>query len=183
MISLGCSSDSDSNQDLDNDFGNFNFTMEDYFAFRDFNESGADWDEFINNDGSITYSLSSEVERVGNNPLFAQDRILIIFSFTVNSPIQVNQVIPIQNIDIFLNLPHNDLNYDPIIGCNRVKLIKKTTSSGFLKITEIDNSEEFIYGEFDFIGLGNADSGGGCQNYPQTQNFNIIDGTFKAFIW
>jgi hypothetical protein len=180
----GCSSDSDNNQDIDFDLGYMNFKLENYFNFEDV-FLGPQWYEYINNDGSVTHTLSCFVGRVGNNPLFSQDFISVDISFTLNGPLQVNQIIQLNNISIDFPLPHNNLNYDIADYCSNLYLYKDNLSTGFLKITQIDNANGFIYGEFKFNNLKRDDlpanplTNEPC-DFPSQQNYNIINGSFKA---
>jgi hypothetical protein len=177
---IGCSSDSDSNQDSDFELGYMNFKLVNYFDFTDEEVFvGTQWSEFINNDGSVTHTINSTVQRVGNNPLFQQDFILVDFEFTVNSPLQINQIIQINNISLSFPLPYNNLNYDFLDFCSYLSLEKQNTTTGFVKITQIDNENGFLFGEFKFENLKNGNSG--CSNSPSQQNFSIVDGSFKAY--
>lgn len=186
---LGCSSEDASSEDGSN-LGYLKFGVQGGFDFETVSELG--WNDCqlsveINNNGTKKYTIGSPVKRVGSNPLFEQDFIMINFQFDSDEDIQVNQVIPIQNISdassdnyLTLNLPYNNNNYD-LTGCN-LELEKQLTSVGFLKITQISN--DFVYGEFQFSNLQNLGGedllGNQCQNYPSQQNYNIINGTFKA---
>jgi hypothetical protein len=111
--------------------------------------------------------------------------ITIVFEFDLNGDIQVNQMVQIENISDpmigdDLDLPYNNDNYDPT-GCN-LELKKQSTSTGFIKVTKITN--DFVYGEFQFSNLRNLGLRDlnltACQKYPTQQNYNIINGTFKA---
>lgn len=176
-----CGSESENNPDLDFDKGYMNFKLVDFFNFTDEDVFvGTQWIEYINNDGSVTHEIQSEVQRVGNNPLFEQDQIGVYIDFTVNNPLQVNQIIPISDITVYFPLPHNNLNYDDDY-CSYIELLKQSTTTGFVKITQIDNENGYLYGEFKFENLKKNSSGSGCENYPTQQNFKIIDGTFKAY--
>lgn len=142
-------------------------------------------DKYINNDGSIDYSIDGLMYRLGNNPIFEQDAISFQMSFTLPNEIQVNQIIQINNLELFGWFPYNNDNFNNLNStlCS-LELEKQQSSTGFLKITEI--TEDYISGEFEFNNLKN--NGGinqltsqPCPNYPSQQNYNIINGSFTAF--
>ncbi|WP_297868492.1 hypothetical protein [uncultured Flavobacterium sp.] len=176
---IGCSSES--NDLIDDTDIVMNFEIPNNFNY----EGVPLTDKYINNDGSIDYSISGLVQRVGSNPLFQQDSYVeLSMGFTLDSEIQVNQIIQIQNFNsIGGRFPYNDNNFSGIDFC-ALELEKQQSSTGFLKITEI--TEDYIRGEFQFNNLNNT---GGvnpltsqpCPNYPSQQNYNIINGSFTAF--
>lgn len=183
LLLSGCSSD-DTTSSNNYDFGTIHFTLEGYHSFSNSDDIGCEFITYINNNGTKTYTISSLIERVGNNPIFEQDLILFDFEFTQVGDIQVGQTIAINNMDNFtFLLPYNNNNSSYLINCNQIELVKQSSSSGQIIITQIDN--DFVYGDFEFNNLNN---GGGvdyngnhpCSNYPSQQNFNIINGTFKA---
>ena len=186
---LGCSNNGTSSGTGSN-LGELKFGVEGGFNFETVDDFG--WNDCqlsveLNNNGTKKHKIMSIVKRIGNNPLFQQDMITIVFEFDLNGDIQVNQMVQIENIsdpmigdDLDLDLPYNNDNYDQT-GCN-LELEKQSTSTGFIKVTKITN--DFVYGEFQFSNLRNL---GGrdlnlnvCPNYPTQQNYNIINGTFKA---
>lgn len=180
---LGCSSGS-SNDNIDLGYmkfelqNTFNFSDEDVFV-------GTQWSEYINNNGTVTHTISSSVSRVGDNPLFSQDFIDFRFNFTVSGPLTVNQIIPINSIVFENSLPYNNNNYDITDLCSILHLVKQNTTTGFVKITQIDNENGYLKGVFEFNGLKNNGGtniqGNPCQNYPSQQNYNIINGQFYAY--
>jgi hypothetical protein len=188
-ILFGCSADDTSSED-DSNLGYLKFGVQGGFNYETAEELGwndCQFDVNLNNDGTKKYTIISAIKRVGNNPLFEQDLILVNFEFDLNEDIQINQIIPIENIsdgvidnNLNLTLPYDNDNYD-YIGCN-LELEKQSTSTGFLKITQITN--DYVYGEFQFSNLQNLGGynlfGTQCQNYPTQQNYNIVNGTFKA---
>jgi hypothetical protein len=185
---LGCSSDDSTNVNS-YDFGTMNFTLEGYYSFSTFDDTGCYIDRTLNNDNTKTYWISSFMRRDGNNPIFEQDVILPDFRFTIPNDIVVNQIIPISSLNIGnpsnLELPYNNNNFNLSTAfnfCDRLELKINANSTGSLKITQIDN--DFVYGNFEFNNLNNVGgfdfNGNPCSNYPSQQNFNIINGTFKA---
>ena len=185
---LGCSS-VDSTSVNSYDFGTMNFTLEGYFSFSAFDDIGCDIDRTLNNDNTKTYWISSYMRRDGTNPIFEQDDILTDFRFTIPNDIVVNQIIPISSLNIGnpanLELPYNNNNFNLSTlsnFCDRLELKINANSTGSLKITQINN--DFVYGTFVFNNLSNIGgddfNGNHCSNYPSQQNFNVINGTFKA---
>jgi hypothetical protein len=180
IIISGCSSDS-ANPDDDLNFDS-------YMRFEipnNFNYEGTPTiiSEYTNNNGSFDYEISGFIERVGNNSLFDQDIIPFYIDFTLSNEIQVNQVIQIQNLDSQGgSFPYNNNNFSYPEFCS-LELQTQPSSTGFVKITQI--TEGYIKGEFEFYNLKNF---GGtnpltsepCPNYPNQQNYNIVNGSFKA---
>ena len=188
---IGCSSDNTTGSS-NYDSGSMNFTLEGYFSFSTFDDdlNGCDIDRTLNDDNTKTYSIFAIMRRDGNNPIFEQDVILADFSFIIPNEVVVNQIIPISSLSIGnldnLNLPHNNNNFNLNTAfdfCDRLELEININSTGSLKITQID--DDFVYGEFEFnnlinVGGFNPFNGNPCPNYPSQQNYNIINGTFKA---
>jgi hypothetical protein len=179
-ILLGCSSDSsNSEDDLDLDYF-MRFEIPNNFNYK---ESITIVSEYLNNDGSINYNFTAILKRVGSNPLFEQDVITFDIDFTLDNEIQVNQIIQIQNLNsIGGSFPYNNNNFSAPEFC-ALELESQPSSTGFVKITQI--TEDYIKGEFEFYNLKN--SGGTnpltsepCPNYPNQQNYNIVNGSFKA---
>jgi hypothetical protein len=177
FLFLGCSSES--NDLIDDTDIVMRFEIPNNFIY----EGVPLTDKYINNDGSIDYSIDGLMSRVGNNPLFEQDAISFQMSFTLTNEIQVNQIIQINNLEPSGDFPYNNENFNIMNFC-ALELEKQQSSTGFLKITEI--TEDYIRGEFEFNNLKNY---GGvnpltsqpCPNYPSQQNYNIINGNFTAF--
>jgi hypothetical protein len=188
LLLSGCSSDDTTNVN-NYDFGTMNFTLEGYYSFSAFDDVGCDISRTLNNDNTKTYWISAYMRRDGNNPIFEQDEILPDFRFTIPNDIVVNQIIPISSLNIGnptnMELPYNNNNFNINTSfnfCDRLELKINASSTGSLKITQIDS--DFVYGEFEFNNLNNVGgvdfNGNPCSNYPSQQNFNIINGTFKA---
>lgn len=180
LILTGCSSD---NTTENYEFVFFNFSLDGYFTFSS-PDYGAYISKYLNNDNTIKYTINSIVVRNGNNPVYSQDAILPSFTFNTTSEIAVNQIIPITAFTYtneFIILPHNNNNFNGQTAtnfCDQLNLKIVSTSTGTLKITQIDN--DFVYGEFSFQNLKNSFTGSSCTNYPTSQFFSISSGTFKA---
>ena len=179
VIILGCSSESGSSEeDLEFDYY-MRFEIPNNFSYDGF----ASFDKYINNDGSLDYEITGFLKRVGSNPIFEQDGIPFFIDFTLDNEIQVNQVIEIQNLDSPSgSFPYNNNNFSTPEFCS-LQLEYQPSSTGFLKITQI--TEDYVKGEFKFYNLKN--SGGTnlftfepCPDYPSQQNYNIVNGVFKA---
>ena len=143
------------------------------------------YSSYLNNNGSKTHTLSSFVNRFGDNPLFLQDGISFEINFTTSADLQVNQIVQINGINSFsVFLPYSsDGNYSQTSNfCNSLQLEQNTTSAGYIKITQI--TDDYVYGEFQFNNLlnvgGTSMLGSICPNYPNQQNYNILNGTFQA---
>lgn len=180
---LGCNSEDNSNS-YDN--GNLNFEIENVFSFKN-SDIGCEFITYINNNGTKTYTISSLIERVGNNPIFEQDLINFEFEFTQVGDIQVGQTIAINNMDNFtFLLPYNNNNFTYSINtiCDKLELVKQSSSFGQIIITQI--TDDFVFGTFVFNNLSNIGGenvfGTPCPNYTSQQNFNIINGSFKGAI-
>ena len=188
LLLSGCSSD-DTTSSNNYDFGTMNFTLEGYYSFSAFDDVGCEIDRTLNNDNTKTYWISAYMRRNGNNPIFEQDEILPDFRFTIPNDVVVNQIIPISSLNIGnpanIELPYNNNNFNINTAfnfCDRLELKINANSTGSLKITQIDN--DFVYGDFEFNNLNNVGgvdfNGNPCSNYPSQQNFNVLNGTFKA---
>ncbi len=174
---------SSSDNAVANDFGNMNFTLDGYFTFSS-PDYDSNIDRYLNNDNTKKYTISSLLQRNGNNSTFSQDAISADFTFTIPNDITVNQIIPItafSYVNEFIILPHNNNNFNGQTAtnfCDQLDLKIVATTTGTLKITQIDN--DFVYGEFSFQNLKNNNAGISCSSYPSSQYFNISNGTFKA---
>lgn len=180
---LSCSSE-DAENINDFDLGNLNFELQNVFNFRN-TDLGCDFNKYVNNNGTNTFTIHSFIERVGNNPIFEQDLIDFNFEFTQVGEIQLGQTIAINNMDNFtFSLPYNNNNFTYSINsiCDKLELDKQSSSFGQIIITQI--TDDFVFGTFVFNNLSNIGGenvfGTPCQNYPSQQNYNIINGTFKA---
>lgn len=176
-ISISCSSESDNLIDDTDIF--ISFEIPNNFSYN----GVPSFEKYINNDGSIDYSISGLMQRVGSNPLFNQDGISFDIQFTLDDEIQVNQIIQIENLESYGRFPYNNDNFYLTDLC-ALELNTQPTSTGFLKIIEI--TEDYIKGEFEFNNL--KDDGGinpltsqPCPDYPSQQNYSIINGSFTAF--
>lgn len=179
LFFIGCSKDAIDELNSYNKLG-LKFEIPNNFNYQ---QSISSFTEYINNNGSIDYSVEGLMQRVGNNPLFDQDLIVFSIDFTLVNEIQVNQIIKIQNLNsVGGRFPYSNNNFSLITEC-ALELEKQPSSTGFVKITEI--TEGSISGEFEFLNLKNV---GGtnlfnyepCPNYPGQQNYNIVKGSFKA---
>lgn len=151
----------------------------------DLNEA-CGYSSYLNNNGTIKHTVTGLVNRFGDNPLFQQDGILVEIDFTTAGELQTNQIVQINEINSFSSfLPYSSVgNYSQSSNsCNSLQLEQKTTSTGFVKITQI--TTDYIFGEFQFnnllnVGGVNLANGNSCPNYPTQQNYNLINGSFQA---
>ncbi|MBP6127862.1 hypothetical protein [Flavobacterium sp.] len=191
IIFTGCSSEDDSNNSPINNEISMKFEIEGGLKFTskipntDLNEA-CGYSSYINNNGSKTHEIIGLINREGSNPLYLQDAIMFSIKFTTSGDLQTNQIIQMSGINSFsVFLPYkSEDNYSQTSNaCNSLQLEQKATSTGFVKITQITSN--YIFGEFQLnnllnVGGTNIVSGNPCPNYPNQQNYNLINGTFQA---
>lgn len=191
LFFLSCSNDNDNSTSNIED-ASFKFEIEGGLKFTskipnsDLNLA-CGYSSYLNNNGSKKHTITGQVHRLGDNPLYLQDGILFNIEFTTTGDLQVNQIIQINSFNPFsVFLPYKSIdNYSQgSNSCNSLQLQQQAISTGFVKITQITN--QYIYGEFQLNNLKNVGginivNGNSCPNYPTQQNYNIINGTFQAF--
>jgi hypothetical protein len=174
LLFVNCSnSDNSSSSKSD-----FKFTLDGYFEFipvADDDDPSLFWDNYLENNGSTTYTISKRVKRAGSNPLFNQDIITVQLTINVVGALKVNQVYPIANCNFSGDLPYKDGNAD---WCNQVELTKDGTTLGQIKITSLDNNN--LSGTFNFNNLINDFPyvAFGCTSSPSQNRFSISNGVF-----
>jgi hypothetical protein len=188
---LGCSSEDENNDSSINNEISMKFEIEGGLKFTskipntNLNEA-CGYSGYINNNGSKTHEIIGFINREGSNPLYLQDGIMFSIKFTTSGDLQTNQIIQMSGINSFsVFLPYkSEDNYSQTSNsCNSLQLEQKANSTGFIKITQITNN--YIFGEFQLnnllnVGGSNIFNGNPCPNYPNQQNYNIINGTFQA---
>jgi hypothetical protein len=189
-IFLSCSNDN-SNDNSNNNVVSMKFEIEDGLKFTSQIQNtdlyqACGYSSYLNNDGSKKHTITALVNRLGENPLYLQDLIIFEIEFTTSGDLQANQIIEMSDLNSFsVFLPYNsEGNYSQAINsCDTLQLEQKVTSTGFVKITQI--TADYVYGEFQLnnllnVGGVNIFNGNLCPNYPNQQNYNITNGTFKA---
>lgn len=185
----GCSSDDSGSGSSNDDDDPFKFEIQDGLKFsskipNEDTSYGSSHSKRLNNNGTTTHTISGFPNRFGNNPLFLQDNIVCYIEFTLPGDIQINQIIPINELQFSWILPYKDTDNFSLNGnaCDRLELENQSSSTGYLKITNI--TSDYIYGEFEFNNLvnvgGSSQSPVTCVDYPSQLTYNIINGSIQA---